>query len=155
MIVTLIEEAGDRGARRGRACAVVGLSVRAVERWRGPHPQDARQRPRSASANALPNSERVDVLALVNSPAYRDASPRQIVPQLADTGVYVASESTIYRLLREARRLAHRGRAQAPVRLEVPAHHATRPLQVWSWDITYLKRPVRGVFWYLYLIMDI
>ena len=155
MIVTLIEEAVGSGARRTRACAVVGLSVRTVERWRGPHPQDARHGPRSTPANALTTTERADVLALVNSPAYRDASPHQIVPQLADTGVFVASESTIYRLLREERQLAHRGRAHAPVRREVPAHHATGPAQVWSWDITYLQSPVRGLFWYLYLIMDI
>jgi transposase InsO family protein len=155
MIVTLIEEAVDSGARRARACAVVGLSVRTVERWRGAHPQDARHGPRATPANALSTTERADVLALVNSPAYRDASPHQIVPQLADAGVYVASESTIYRLLREASQLAHRGRAQAPVRREVLAHHATGPHQVWSWDITYLKSPVRGEFWYLYLMMDI
>ena len=155
MIVALIEEAVDSGARRAPACAVVGLSVRTVERWRGLHPQDARQGPNTMPANALTATERADVLALVNRPAYRDTSPHQIVPHLADTGVYVASESTMYRLLREARQLAHRGRAQAPVRREVPAHHATGPQQVWSWDITYLQSPVRGVFWYLYLMMDI
>ena len=155
MIVALIEEAVDHGARRARACAVVGLSVRTVERWRGAHPQDARHGPRATPANALSSTERADVLALVNSPAYRDASPHQIVPQLADAGVYVASESTMYRLLREAHQLTHRGRAQASVRRDVPAHHATGPSQVWSWDITYLKSPVRGVFWYLYVMMDI
>ncbi len=155
MIVTLIEEAVESGARRARACAVVGLSVRTVERWRGAHPQDARHGPRATPANALSRTERAEVLALVNSPAYRDASPHQIVPQLADTGVYVASESTMYRLLREEHQLTHRGRAQPPVRREVPVHHATGPRQVWSWDITYLKSPVRGVFWYLYLMMDI
>ena len=97
--------------RDARAWAVVGLRVRTVERWRGPHPPDARQGPGSAPANAPTNTERADVLALVNSPAYRDASPHQIVPPLADTGGYVASELTIYRLLRDARQLAHRGRA--------------------------------------------
>ena len=155
MIVALIEEAVGSGARRARACHIVGLSVRTVERWRGTHPQDAREGPRTSPANALTDVERTAVLALANSPAYRDGSPHQIVPRLADTGVFIASESTIYRLLRDAHQLAHRGRAQAPVRREVPAHDATGPQQVWSWDITYLHSPVRGVFWYLYLIMDI
>ncbi len=95
------------------------------------------------------------MLALANSPTSRDGSPHQIVPHLADTGVCIASASTIYRLRRDARQLAHRGRAQAPVRREVPAHHATGPQQVWSWDITSLHSPVRGVFWSLYLIMEI
>ncbi len=121
MIVALIEEEIKSGARRARACAVVGVSVRTVERWRGPHPQDARQGPRATPSNALTTTERADVLALVNGPAYRDASPHQIVPRLADAGVYLA----------------------------------TGPQQVWSWDITYLKSPVRGVFWYRYLMMDI
>lgn len=155
MMIALIDEAVGHGARRAGACAIVGVSVRTLERWRGAHPRDARHGPRATPANALSITERADVLALVNSPAYRDASPHQIVPQLADAGMYLASESTIYRLLREARQLAHRGRAQAPVRREVPAHFATGPQQVWSWDITYLKSPVRGVFWYLYLMMDI
>lgn len=99
--------------------------------------------------------ERADVLAFANSPAYRDASPRQSVPKLADTAVYLASKSTMYRLLRAARQRAHRGRAQAPVRRKVSAYHATAPQQVWRPDITYLKSAVRGVFRYLYLKMDI
>ena len=132
MIVTLIEEAVGSGVRRSRAFAVVGLIVRTGEHWRGPHPQDARQGPRSTPASALTTTVRADVPALVNRPAYCDASPHQIVPRLADKGVFVASESTIYRLLRDARQLAHRGREQATVRSEVPAHHATGPQQVWS-----------------------
>ena len=96
MIVTLLEEAVASAARRGaaRACVTVGLSVRTVERWRGAHPQEARQGPRTAPANALTDAERADVLTLQKSPAYRDAWPHQIMPHLADTGVYMASELT-------------------------------------------------------------
>ena len=70
-------------------------------------------------------------------------------------GRYLASESTIYRILREERLLQHRGRAKAPVRRPPRAHVATGPNQLWSWDITYLKTPVRGVFDYLYLMLDV
>ena len=87
--------------------------------------------------------ERGVVLETVNSSAYRDRSPQQIVPHMADAGRYLASESTLYRILRQEQQLAHRGRTKAPVRRAVAAHEATGPNQVWSWDITYLKSPNR------------
>lgn len=77
------------------------------------------------------------------------------MPQLADGGEFLASESTIYRLLRAEGQLAHRGRARPA------AHHrpkelvATAPNQVWSWDITYLPSLIRGKFFYLYMIVDV
>lgn len=155
MIQTLIAEAVAQGARRAPACHLLGLSVRTVERWRGRHPEDARRGPHTAPANALSPEERATILQVVTSAPYRDCSPHQIVPRLADTGVYLASESTVYRVLRAEALLAHRGRAAAPQPRGKPVHVATGPDQVWSWDITYLKSPVRGAFWYLYLILDI
>ena len=155
MIRALIDEAVVSGARRAHACHVIGLSVRTVERWRGAHPDDAREGPHQLPANALSTAERAVILETVNSATYCDLSPHQIVPRLADAGCYLASESTVYRVLRAAELLTHRGRATAPVHRARPVHVATAPDQVWSWDITYLKSPVRGVFWYLYLMMDI
>jgi transposase InsO family protein len=155
MIIALIDDAVRNGARRQGACAMVGLSARTLERWRGRHPTDARHGPLHAPANKLSATERDTIFATVNRAEYRDLSPHQIVPRLADDGCYLASESTLYRVLRDAQQDAHRGRTKASVRRTKPVHMATGPNQVWSWDITYLRTPVRGVFVFLYLIMDI
>ena len=158
MIQTLIADAVSAGARQHHACQLLGVSARTLERWRAGATDDARHGPRPGSRrapNQLTSAERRAVLATVNAAEYRDLSPHQIVPRLADAGQYLASESTIYRLLRAAAQLTHRGRAKPAVRRPPRTHHATRPDQVWSWDITYLKTPVRGQFLYLYLVMDI
>ena len=155
MIRAWIDEAVAAKARRAPACQVLGLSVRTVERWRGAHPEDARHGPRHAPANKFTDAERRALLDTANAAGYRELSPHQIVPLLADRGRYLGSESTFYRVLRAEELLAHRGRTKAPVRRPPRAHVATRPDHVWSWDITYLKTPVRGLFFYLYLIMDI
>jgi len=73
---------------------------------------------------------------------------------LADEGRYLASESSLYRLLRSAEQLTPRGR-KAPPRPRPQPWEATGPNQVWSWDITYLATTVRGTFFYLYLILDL
>lgn len=156
MIIALVDEAVAQGARRGPACMMLGLSARTVERWRhGAPAEDARQGPATPPAHALSPEERATLVTVMTSPAYRDLSPNQIVPRLADTGQYLASESTCYRVLRAAKLQVHRGRTQAPIRRPLPSHTATGPNQVWSWDITYLPTPVRGVYFYLYLMMDI
>jgi putative transposase len=152
---TLIAEAVAAGARHRLACQLVGVSARTLERWRAGPADDARQGPRRAPANKLTSAERRAVLATVNAAAFRDLSPNQIVPRLADAGRYLASESTIYRILRAEQQLTHRGRAKAAVRRPPRAHVATGPGQVWTWDITYLKTPVRGQFLYLYFVMDL
>lgn len=155
MTIQLVDDAVEAGARRESACEVLGLSARTLERWRGKHPEDMRHGPKTTPANKLTARERASVLKVINEPAYRDRSPNEIVPLLADEKRYVASESTMYRIMREERLLHHRGRSKAPVRRPPNAHVATAPNQVWSWDITYLKSPIRGVFFYLYMIVDV
>ena len=152
---TLIADAVWAGARHHEACALLGVSGRTLERWRAAEAADARAGPHRSPSNKLTAAERRVVLATVNSAAFRDLSPNQIVPRLADAGRYLASESTMYRILRAEAQLHHRGRAKPAVRRPPRAHVATGPHQVWTWDITYLPTPVRGVFVYLYLIMDL
>lgn len=78
------------------------------------------------------------------------------MPALADKGVYVASESTMYRILRAENMQHHRGRSKAPTKSKLPTTHiATLPNQVWTWDITYLNSYTRGIYHKLYMIMDI
>ena len=155
MTLGLIDEAVDAGARLWRACETVGLTARTLQRWRAGAGEDLRCGPKREPGNKITPPERRRLLALVNSPAFRELSPKQIVPKLADQGRYLASESSIYRILREEGQLTHRGRAKAPVRCPPAPQVADGPNQVWSWDITYLKAPVRGSFFYLYLITDV
>lgn len=152
----MIETAVEGGARRERACDVVGLAQRTVERWRvADGGDDGRAGPRTCAANAFTAVERAKVLEVVNSPEYRDLPPKQVVPRLADEGQYVGSESTIYRILRAEGQAAHRGRAKPRTVRKLAEHVATAPNQVWSWDITYLLSAVRGRFFFLYLVEDV
>ena len=156
MILGLVNDAVVAGARRERACMQVGLDERSMQRWRRADVgDDGRAGPRTSPANALSSAERAHVLAVVNSPQYRDLPPKQVVPRLADAGSYCASESTIYRILRAEGQLAHRGRAKSRTVRCIDEHEATAPNQVWSWDITYLLSSVRGRFFYLYLVEDV
>jgi transposase InsO family protein len=144
------------GARIQVACEELGLSARTVQRWRTkPDGEDARRGPRRAPKQKLSNDERAELLAVVNSPACRDLVPAQIVARLADEGRYVASESTMYRVLRAEGQLSHRERS-APRKHKAPDELvADGPCQIWSWDITYLPSSVRGRFFYLYMFVDV
>lgn len=154
--MSILASAQGEGARLAPACAVLGLSERTVQRWlsREAAP-DRRAGPKRKPENALSEAERERILALVNSPQFRGLSPQQIVPRLADEGTYLASESTIYRLLREQSQLAHRGTSRPRSVRAKPKHKAAGPNRLWSWDITYLKTEVAGRFFYLYLVLDV
>mgnify|MGYP000504080617 CR=1 FL=1 len=107
-------------------------------------------------AHALSPTERAEVLRVANEPRFADVPPARIVPRLADEGVYLASESTFARVLREHGQSVHRGRAGAPRATRLPTTHiATAPRQVWCWDMTYLPAQVLGRWFFLYLILDL
>lgn len=156
MILELIDEAVAAGARLEKAAEIVGLSARNVLRWRKSGvKEDLRRGPRTAPANKLSEKERVQIIEVANSARYRDVSPKQIVPSLADRGLYIASESSFYRVLKEQKMIKHRQSSKPAAHHRPNEHVASGPCQVWSWDITYLHSPVRGIFFYLYMIVDV
>ena len=156
MIIDLIDKAVESGARLKKAATTMGLSARTVIRWRHQGGgQDQRKGPSTAPANKLSEQERQQILDISNSAPFRDLSPNQIVPKLADQDVYLASESTFYRVLKEHKMLTHRQSSKPAVSRHTKEHLATGPCQVWSWDITYLQTSVRGQFFYLYMVVDV
>jgi len=159
-LLKLVEEAESQGASRAKVCDLLGMHTRTLSRWQddtGKVKPDGRpQADRPTPANKLSEEERQRLLEVCNLPQYAHLPPSQIVPTLADEGIFIASESTFYRVLREADQLHHRGKAQAPKKVPKPTSHcATAPNEVWSWDITFLATTVTGLFLKLYLIMDI
>lgn len=155
-ILTLVDEAIAGGARRSRCCEVVGLDERTLQRWRGSElGEDGRHGPTTEPANKLSASERARMIEIAGSEEFRELSPKQIVPLLADRKQYVASESSFYRVLRQAGQMSHREPSRAGTRARPREFVAKGPEQVWSWDITYLCSPVRGAFYYLYLVEDV
>jgi putative transposase len=106
-------------------------------------------------ANKLNEEERAMILTTANSSLYRDLPPCKIVPMLADTGLFIASESTFYRVLGEANQLTHRGRSKPYKHHKPKSFEATKANQVWTWDISYLPTQVTGLYVYLYMIVDI
>lgn len=135
----------------------MGISPRTVQRWRKhPGSDDSRRGPHHRPHNALSLAEQALIVSVMTSARYAGLPPKQLVPQLADEGLYLASESTLYRLqrrygLRPKRRLINR----RDITRACTVHRAVRPNQVWSWDITRLPTVVRGAYLHLYLIVDV
>ena len=166
-LLALLAQACDAGARLRPACAQIGLSERTVQRWQrlaadgsgGGDGGDLRASARRIATpppNRLSDTERQAALALLNSDEFKDLAPSQVVPRLADQGRFVASESTLYRLLRAAGQLTHRRAERAPQQRSRPrALAATRPDQIYCWDISYLPTEVRGIYFYFYLFVDL
>ena len=124
--------------------------------WAAPPRRPQAERPRPAQAQALSAEERARIVAVANEPRFADAPPARIVPALADEGVYIASESSFHRVLRDHRQMNRRGRACLPRASRPPTTHlATRPGEVWCWDVTFLPTTVQGRWFYLYLILDL
>ncbi len=159
-VIENINEAVAAGSRRSSACALVGLAQSTLRRWQPKGETDVRRDQRSLAtkptpSNKLSSQEQRHILSICNESEYSHLPPSQIVPQLADKGIYVASESSFYRVLKTHGQLKHRGRAKQKQSRTPTTHIAARPNAVWMWDITYLPTCTIGKHYYLYMVEDL
>ena len=160
-IVALLEEGISRGVSAKAIADLFGLATRTLRRWglmiraHGFSRDQRKGAPRHVM-HRFSEEERQQVLSTVNDPRFADLTPSQIVAILAEEGVYVGSESTIYRIMRQDGLLNHRGRSRPPREpREPPMLEATGIYQVLAWDITLLPGPAKGQFYYLYMVLDV
>lgn len=154
-IIAAVKEARSKGARLYRCADEIGLSRRTLQRWMHEVRPDRRKGSERRNPRKLNAEERKQVLQTVCQPRFQDSYPAEIVAILASEGIYIASQASFYRILREERLLSHRRKSKAPIRKEKPRLKATAADQVYSWDITYMKTDITGIYYYLYLVVDI
>lgn len=158
-IIGLIKQARLDGARLNLACQTIEIDPATYRRWQCDNTvlSDRRataQRPTPIS-KFTPKEKEV-ILLTCHLPEFQSLPPSQIVPTLADLGSYVGSESSFYRVLREANEQHDRGRTKPRHKRAKPdEYETTGPNQCWTWDVTWLKSPVRGMFYYLYMMVDV
>jgi putative transposase len=132
------------------------ITLRSIQNWRKHGLRDRRKGSARHVEHRLTAEEEQEFYEIANSKRFQDMTPAQIVATLAGEGTYIASVSTLYRILRKRKALEHRRKSKKP-RAQRPAYtyHVTAPDQVYSWDITWLKTDVRGIFLYAYTIIDL
>ena len=134
------------------ACAVLQVPRSSVYRARQPHPTP---RPPAEPVRALSATERDAVHQTLNSERFADQAPREVYATLLDEGTYLCSPSTMYRVLDEHAEVRERRDQLRHPAYAKPELLATRPNQVWSWDITKLLGPAKWTYYYLYVMLDI
>jgi len=134
------------------ACAALGVCRATYYRAQKPRPA---RRPRPRPARALSEAESAEVLALLDSDRFGDKPPRQVYAELLDEGRYLCSVRTMYRILKRADQVRDRRLQTRHPKYVKPVLLAEAPNQVWSWDITKVPGPTRGVYYSLYVALDI
>ena len=137
---------------KAEACRALAVSRASFYRWCAPKPAQG-SLPRSL--RALSEEERGRVRGVLRAPRFVDLSPWSVYAALLDVGVYLCSVSTMYRLLREEGEVRERRNQLTHPRYEKPELLARGPNEVWTWDITKLRGPVKWTYYYLYVILDI
>lgn len=146
-VVALGNEVGIRSA-----CNALQVSRAGFYRWIAPATEKT---VRPAPPLALSASERSDVLDILHEERFIDKAPQEVYAKLLDENTYVCSIRTMYRILEKEGEVKERRNQLARPRYTKPELIATAPNQVWSWDITKLKGPVKWTYYYLYVILDI
>ena len=138
----------------GPACQAVDWSRARFYRRRKPrNPKSIGARP--GRHHSLTPADQERIVAELDSPRFLDCAPRQVWATLLDEGTYLCSWRTMYRLLGDNQEVKERRSIRRHPHYTRPELAASGPNQVWTWDITYLKGPVRGQFYYLYVVIDL
>lgn len=154
----MIDQAQQLATQVGvtRACAVLTVPrssfYRTAHRPRGLSPRAVR---RPAPARALQEAERIQVRDTLNSARFQDQAPRQVWARLLDEGRYLCHWRTMYRILDAYQEVRERRNQLRRPTYAKPELMATAPNQVWTWDITQLRGPVKGLYFYLYVVLDL
>jgi len=152
----LIEETHSEGARYSKICHLLGISRRTLERWKGIGIKDKRKGAPKKVVRKLSEEQERAILITCNSLIYRDQNPYEIVPDLLNQGSYLGSVSTFYRVLRVVDQVHHRSNSNVNrYHAKPPERRAIGSNEVWCWDITWMARDVKGLFYYAYVIIDI
>ncbi len=140
----------------GMTRAAAALAVSRASLYRAQQPQPAPPlAPRPAPPRALTATERHAVLDVLHSERFGDLAPKAVFATLLDEGVYLCSWRTMYRVLATAAEVRERRNQLRHPTYAKPELLATGPNEVWSWDITKLRGPVKWTYYYLYVILDI
>ncbi len=149
-----IEDLDDPAVSIVRACSVLGVSRATL--YRQTRPTRPPLMPvRAPSRRRLGEAERAALLAVLHSEEFGDQPPHEVYATLLSRSIYLASIRTMYRVLAEAGESHERRAQRAPIKHAKPTLVATAPNQVWTWDITKLRGPLPGVFYYLYVTIDL
>ena len=133
-------------------CAALGLPRATYYRGQQPRPEP---KPRPAPVRALPPQERKQVLAVLHQPRFVDLAPAEVYATLLDEDRYLCSERTFYRVLAENAEVRERRDQLRHPHYAAPERLATRPNELWSWDISKLLGPTKWTYYYLYVVLDV
>jgi putative transposase len=152
--MNLVEELDDPEVPIAQACAALGIS-RATLYRNTQLAAPAAPRAHAPSPRRLSDTERQAVLDVLHSEEFVDQPPAEVYATLLSRGVYLASIRTLYRVLAAFGESGERRAQRGPRKHAKPTLTATAPNQVWTWDITKLRGPLHGVFYCLYVIIDL
>jgi putative transposase len=149
-----MQAVADKGQQLGVAllCSALALSRATYYRRCKPAPAASIAR---RQARALSDAERAEVLALLHEPRFVDLAPAEIYATLLDEGRYLCSVRTMYRVLAENKEVRERRDQLVHPHYKAPELLATKPNELWSWDITKLLGPAKWTYFYLYVILDV
>jgi len=136
------------------SCRFVGLSRSTLHRRHNP-PSVTTARTRAAPAFSLSDEEQQRFLDLAHSSEFIDKTPVEIFYSLLDAKTYICSIRTMYRILAEQKEVQERRDQRRRPFYKRPELMATGPNQLWSWDITKLRGPTKGYYYYLYVLLDV